>query len=462
MRLFVVLAALAVGTLRFVLRARVPDDYDAFGFVRAVTDFDLARLQPHFPGYPVYVALTRLVHLVVRSPLEAAEAVNAIAAAVTTVALARLAHGLASELSGGLVGRRATFFVVALYAGDSLPFVLGGAAISDGTATAFAVLAFATLIAPRHPLASGVFIAVMLGTRASYWPIALSWGMIVWRDRETRAVSAVAAMIGILAWLVPFVVIVGPRALYSLGRTHLVGHFLGWGGSIVTRPNLAERIAAFARDLAYDGVAPNWAALMIVLIVVLVCGRMTNKAARRSLTLGLLVAAPYALWVLFAQNVIEQPRHVLPLVAAVLLAICLLVAERPLLGSMIVVCVACAGIPVAILHATTLPAAAQAAAWVGQTYAPRDVALFGGRSLRFFSAPTLIAHERTWMSEVYVDLERVDRLPLHVLVTSEVEGAPTHGAVLIPGPTFCRDPRLDRQQTCITLREYQLPGVGGH
>ena len=81
----------------------------------------------------------------------------------------------------------------------------------------------------------------------------------------------------------------------------------------------------------------------------------------------------------------------------------------------------------------------------------------GGRSIRFFP-PTITTRERTWMSEVYVELEHLDVLPPRVLVTSEVEGAPTHRACLTEGPTFCRDARLDRMRPCLTLREYHLDG----
>lgn len=39
--------------------AREPDSIDATNFVLGVRDFDVARHQPHPPGYPVYIALGR-------------------------------------------------------------------------------------------------------------------------------------------------------------------------------------------------------------------------------------------------------------------------------------------------------------------------------------------------------------------------------------------------------------------
>jgi hypothetical protein len=442
----VALAALGVGASRCALRARVPDDYDAIGFVRALGDYDLGALQPHFPGYPVYVALGRLAHIFFPSALDSAEAVSALAAAVTVLGLWRIGDGL-----GGVY---AAMLAVGLYAGAAMPWMLGGSALSDGTASAFAVLGFALLGAPAWPLLAGLAIAFMLGVRASYWPIAVSWLWIAWRRRD-RARSLSGASIGLLAWLLPFVGVVGPRPLLTLGRTHLIGHFTIWGGSVMTRPSLGHRAFAFARDLAYDGIAPNMVCLAFVAAAAVACVRRPTIAWQRVLV----IVAPYAVWVFLAQNVVEQPRHLLPLVIAALVGLALIGARRPTLGAASSLAVALAGAPLGFAHARILPAAAQAAAHVARAYPARDVAIFGGRSIRFFDQLPIIRRERTWAAEVLVDLERVDVLPKHVLLTSEVLGEPTHAAHLTEGPTFCRDPRLDRQQPCLTLREYHLPGV---
>src|SRR5690242_10976065 len=126
-------AAFAVGVTRVLARGRVPDDYDSIGFVLSLDHFDLATLRPHFPGYPVYVVLGKIMHTLV-SPLLAAQLVSALAAAATSIGLWHLAERAAP---------RAGFWAVAFYAAAWLPWYLGGAALSDSTAGAFCVLAFA-------------------------------------------------------------------------------------------------------------------------------------------------------------------------------------------------------------------------------------------------------------------------------------------------------------------------------
>jgi hypothetical protein len=440
-------AAVAIGASRWLLRARVPDDWDSIGFLLALDDFDLARFQPHFPGYPVFVALGRLAHLGLRAPLDAACAVSAIASAATAAGLFSLVRALHGE--------RVAFAAVGLYGAAALPWICGGAALSDGTAVAFAVLAFAALVEGRA-LVGGVLIGLLLGVRAACFPLALSWLAAAWAWRRAtlgRALWGAAA--GVIAWAVPFVLVVGVRQIVALGRVHLAGHFADWGGSIATRPGLAARAFAFGRALVFDGIAPSCWALLALLAIALAPPRV--RPSRRALQVACVVAAPYALWAFFAQNVVEQPRHLLPLVVAALLALaCALDGWRAVVA---IAVVAASSLPVAIAHRRTTPAAAQLVEHVAAS-AGSETALFGGRSIRFahLLQPSLRAYERTWLSEVDVTLERLDVLPRRILITSEVEIDPTRAARVRPGPRFCRPLVVERAQRCLQLSEYFIGG----
>lgn len=442
-----VCASILVGASRWLARARVPDDYDSIGFVRALGHFDLAQLQPHFPGYPVFVALGRLAVAAGLAPLAAATAVSSLAAAVTAAALFRLGSRLAHDSAGG-------WAALALYAGAWLPWLLGGAALSDATATAWVALACAALSfdGALAPALGGAAIALALGTRLSYWPLALSFAVVA--ARRPHRIGALAGFaVGLAAWLVPFAALVGPRALVALGRTHVVGHFTAWGGSIATQPNLPLRLWCFARSLVHDGLFAHWLALLAVVPWIALGARP------RALRLALLAAAPYALWVLLAQNVVEQPRHLLPLCTLACVVIGAALARRPLAAAAVALLALLPSLPLALTRVRVEPAAAQAARWTAAAYPRRDaVVVFGARSIRFFDelAPALLRRTRTWLSEVDVDLERLDVLPPHVLITSEVELDEARAPRVGGGPTFCRDARIDRGQPCLGLREYRI------
>src|SRR5262249_62243004 len=99
--------ACATALSRWLVRARIPDDYDSFSFLLGMRDdWNLALFQPQFPGYPVYVALGRgLIRLGVPA-MAAPTLIAAIASGVTVVALARIAEHLG--------GARAAYATVAL------------------------------------------------------------------------------------------------------------------------------------------------------------------------------------------------------------------------------------------------------------------------------------------------------------------------------------------------------------
>lgn len=440
-------AALTVALSRWLCAARVPDDYDSIGFMRAVTDFDLARLQPHFPGYPVYVGLTRGLHWIVPSPLAAATGASALAAGATVIAV---------WLGARTVSERAAWLAVAFYSVASLPWLLGGAALSDMTATALAAFAFAALLrgGPLGAFIGAASFSLMLGARASYWPLGLvGFGLAFYRE-PLRALAG--SMLGLAAWLVPFALVVG-RPLFRLGRTHLHGHFTEWGGSIATRPGLGMRTGAALRALFWDGLSPSWF-LVAAAALVLIAWRGVRPSRQKTLLVAL-VATPYLLWVLFGQNILDQPRHMLPLVVGLAALLGCATQAQPLWALGAVALLLAGSLPLARAHATEAPAAATAAAWVSAATDPPPVAVFGGRSLRFFrDDPTLELRERTWLAEIEVDLARFQILPRTIWVTSEVSIDAARASRLTAGPTFCRDARLDRAQPCLQLFRYTLPG----
>src|SRR5262249_7831981 len=159
-----------------------------------------------------------------------------LASAATALALWRIAAVAA--------GPRAGWAAFALWTVAFLPAALGGAAMADATATALAAGAFAALAWPsaRATFAAAALMALPIGTRASYWPLGLTLALLVAERRRAHDGPAVlGALAGTVAWALPFVAVVGVGPLWTLGTTHVAGHFTTWGGSVVTRPNLAAR-----------------------------------------------------------------------------------------------------------------------------------------------------------------------------------------------------------------------------
>jgi hypothetical protein len=92
---------------------------------------------------------------------------------------------------------------------------------------------------------------------------------------------------------------------------------------------------------------------------------------------------------------------------------------------------------------------------------PERTFIAAGRSSRFFEAQAepFPVRQHVMLGDVIGSLVRSDRLPEVILVTSEIDlhsGAgprsplPNHWRVE-PGPSFCRDARIDRAQPCLGL-----------
>jgi hypothetical protein len=461
----------AVIATRWLARANTPDDPDSFGFVRGMSQrYDLQALQPHFPGYPVYIALGRILCLVGVSGLNAASAISAFSSGLACFGLFVCARNL--------FGARAAFAALALYAVAWLPWFLGGGAQSESLALALTLLAYASLLAPKpRPAVAGVLAGLVLGARASYWPLILSLVVMAWytlHSREHRAWMLAGFGFGGLAWAIPFLAVVGIRPLFDLGTEHVRGHFGWWGGSIATQPNLLGRAHAFFRDWLFDGFAPSaWALAGVLAITVGALWRFRLNAAARSKegTLGpatMLIAAvlaPYALWVFLAQNVAEQPRHVLPLIVGSFLPLGAVLARNLMaLGAALALAIV-ANVPLVIERHRTPPAAGQAAQWI-ELHADRaETAIMADRSWRFFDAlPGVIVRKHAWLSEVVVDLARFQHYPSAIWLTTEIDLHSGGGEeVPVPslwtveeGPSFCRDVRIDRAQPCLGLRTLRL------
>src|SRR5262247_4324976 len=91
-----IVGGLAALTLlsRWPYRARMLYNWDAVQFALALHEFDVAKHQPHPPGYLLYVALGRLLNIPLADPNLAYVTLAMVFSAATTVAVFCLARAL--------------------------------------------------------------------------------------------------------------------------------------------------------------------------------------------------------------------------------------------------------------------------------------------------------------------------------------------------------------------------------
>lgn len=469
--------AAAVLVLALLVRAKIAEDWDGLGFVSSVTTFDLAAFSPHPPGYPVYVALLRIVALPLQDPALAGAVLSALAASIcaycTFVVLARRVGLFVAVVSSGSAAVASLPLRAASQVGTeslALAFLLGALTlpltlpitIKEPTTTLAEGSKAPQAAARRAAMVAGLLSGLGLGVRLSWWPLFLA--ALLLAAKHTRMRALFFAGVGVLMWGVPLAWVVGPQKLLLLLSAHGEGHAQRFGKTLLHDGNVGGHLGAFTRDLTADGLGVDgtpWGLLLGLVcaaafarFVMLWANGRVHPAA--PVLLGL---AAYALFVVLFQNVADSPRHVIPLVyagvaasgvgASYLLPARALRARFAVGGALLLVLLV-RGIADGRARTTEPPLGAQLVSFArAQPGASQGaVAVFGGDTARFALSAGLPGGYAENMGDVDLALGAMQTLPTTVLVTSEIamggRRAESERAV-----TLCRRSRLDRKHPCI-------------
>jgi hypothetical protein len=207
--------AVAVVASRLPFRGRILYHWDSINFARALDHFDIAAGQPHVPGYILYVALGRVVRLLIPDPQAALVAVSIAGSALAVAAL----YGLGRVMFSRPVG-----FAAALYLASSPLFWFYGEIALPHCLDAFMAIGGVWLLYTVAKGGDGALIP------AALW-LALAGGLrqqtqifllplafyAVWRGgRRPRLVTACVVWLAAnCAWLVPLLWLTGGYSRYT-------------------------------------------------------------------------------------------------------------------------------------------------------------------------------------------------------------------------------------------------------
>jgi hypothetical protein len=220
---------LAVVTLlsRWPYRARMLYNWDAVQFALALHEFDIAKHQPHPPGYLLYVALGRLLNASLGDPTLAYVALAMLFSAGTTFVLYWLARRLFD---------RATALIAAsLLAVSPLFWFYGSVGLTyAGEAFAASVVAWFAYGALTGHVSSLYWGALALGLTGGMRQSVLVLLLPLWfgsallgiRSRRRVAIASAILLATVLAWLLPMVWLTGGPAAYIGASTQLYGSVL--------------------------------------------------------------------------------------------------------------------------------------------------------------------------------------------------------------------------------------------
>jgi hypothetical protein len=292
------------------------EDFDSVNFALGVREFDVARHQPHPPGYPVYIGLGKLGTAALAATGVSTPDVRGLAiwSALGGAALVLALFGFFRTLEERGDHRAA---VAAILAGCCpLLWFTSARPLSDIPGLAVSVAALAALRSgpgarSAIPVAGAFLAGLAIGIRSQTAMLTMPMLLFAAIAGRRRVALIAAATLGIAVWTIPLVVLSGGPAGYlgSLGRQ--AGD--DFTGVVMLWTNPTPRVAAEA--VLYTFARPWDSPILAGVILSLASAGALLLAARSLRTLGILLLTfgPYTIFHLLFQEPLTT-RYALPVV----------------------------------------------------------------------------------------------------------------------------------------------------
>lgn len=441
---------------RLLFLGKYLEGWDSIDFALGLHDFDITYFQPHFPGYPVYMFLCRLVHLFTDNDTLALTIPCAVLGSITLVPLYYLSKRMFSE--------KVALLTAFMYMVNPLCWLQSEKALSDTVGLFFIILSVQLLFYAtttgryqyRYLVYGSIMFGICLGVRLSYFPFIILWLYVLRTLSKTDEIEKILRyglfgfFTGIFVWLVPLLCVTGAKSFIINGSGFTFGHFSDWGGSVLTSQNVFSRFTDFVWCLFCNGLG-FWCydtsvfrllpSIIMGLGIIVFLKHVRFDSKSRFITFYIL---PYLLWVFFCQN-LEKPRHVLPLIPMIIICIsaglmhlcdtvcyhsCISNSRQKVLhlfilfAGILVVSMGIISVKIVNTHKNELITQMQLLDYVGRNYDGKSTRIYCWETKRFFEyyVPLWDARRARNIDDLRYDIEASVVEPEVILSTSMVDG----------------------------------------
>ena len=294
------------------------EDIDSLRFAFSLYDYDITKLQPHFPGYPVFCFIAKLIYVVTGSMGITVSIIGGVSVYYLIYFMLKLDNIDAASLVG--------LFMIFIIFFNPLVWLMSNRYMPDIMGLAIVTAILYQLIFRSKKMSSlycGYFLSgVLAGIRLSYLPIILFPFISELIKNKNRLNLLSLFLLGIFLWLIPLIWITGFDNLWLSALNHTQGHFMDYGGSIFTEKNLSIRFFHLVESIWADGMGGYWLGRSWVtvifsffILILLIFGFITiinNWKFEKSFKIIMSCILIYLLWVFLSQNIIYKSRHILP------------------------------------------------------------------------------------------------------------------------------------------------------
>jgi hypothetical protein len=312
------LAVLFAGFHLWVLPQSL-EDIDSINLALGLHEFNVAKHQPHPPGYPVFIAAGRALLHIAPTEAQALGAASAVGGGVAILGLAWLFRRLAAKQSADFTSWAAIGLVVTC----PLFSLSASRPLTDMAGLAAALVVQALILGSSEPWGLGftavaASFAVGIRSQVAWLVFPLLARQLVQLPSPIRRRAAIPALVGLsggtIAWLAPVVLSAGGVRTYWQALTNQGADDFRDVAMLATSPTPRHAFDALRQVL----IAP-WASSWVGGIVI--AGALVGLVAmvRRTptqLVVLLTAFAPYFLFCLLFQET-ATTRYALPLVVPV-------------------------------------------------------------------------------------------------------------------------------------------------
>ena len=300
------------------------EDTDSLRFALSIGEYDITKLQPHFPGYPIFCFFAKIIFFLTKSLAVSFSIIGALSIFSIIYFLLKICKIDFWTLKGAMLS--------GLVFLNPLLWLMSNRYMPDLMGLALVVSAFYFLsvdkISYENIVLGFFFTGLTAGVRLSYLPILLvpvCYHFVLSKKKINLFISITA---GCLFWLVPLIWFTGFENLINAAFKQTHGHFSDFGGTIITENNWTKRFIIIIRSIWADGLGGYWLdrslqtlLLSIPMIYIMYFGFKKFKITTGSKNYFIFISfvCVYGLWIFFFQNVIYKSRHVLPLLVPLLL-----------------------------------------------------------------------------------------------------------------------------------------------
>ena len=298
------------------------EDIDSLRFALSIYEYDITKLQPHFPGYPIFSFCIKIMYFFTGSLGISFSLIGGL----STYGIIHYALKIVDLKPNSHEG----YFIILLILLNPLMWLMSNRYMPDMMGLAILTSSLYFLIDKKtylYETCIGFFLfGVLAGVRLSYLPllfIPIVYHLIF---KKEKFLLILIFLSGCLLWLIPMVFITGFNEIWVIALSHTNGHFNDYGGTIYTERNWSARFISFFRSIWADGLGGYWnhrswmtGIISLYLLYYFKCVFSNFRKIFKEHKVILLSIIVYIAWVLLFQNVIHKSRHILPILVILIL-----------------------------------------------------------------------------------------------------------------------------------------------